>query len=237
MNDFEEIFTNLIGGRVLDAATGEGGFIDILRNYLDGVTSVIGIDTNAGMIRRARERFNCQEIHFIQMDAGRIGFVEGSFDTVSIGVSLHHLANVPLVLSELRRVLKPGGYFILCEMHRDGITEAQFNAIRIHHWAASIDTALGGLHDRTYARQEILDFVNQLNLRNVIRRDLPIADSNPKDEEAIKSIKSYLDQYRQRAEAILEGEAFIQQGEELRRALHKTGFQREPVLVVIGEKH
>jgi ubiquinone/menaquinone biosynthesis C-methylase UbiE len=236
LTDFEEIFINLIGGRVLDAATGEGGFIEILQNYLDGCTSIVGIDTSEGMIERARKRFDSQEIHFIQMDAGCIGFEEQSFDTVSISVSLHHLANVPLVLSELRRVLKPGGLFILCEMHRDGMTEAQFNAIRIHHWAASIDTALGGLHDRTYAHQEILDFVNQLNLRHLIQRDLPNADSNPRDEEAIKSIEGYLNQYRERAEAIPHGEAFIQQGEELRQSLHKKGVQREPVLVVIGHK-
>jgi hypothetical protein len=136
----------------------------------------------------------------------------------------------------MKRVLKPGGLFIICEMHRDGISEAQFNAIRIHHWAAGVDSALGTVHDRTYARQEILDFIDELNLHGVIVRDFPHTDSNPMDDEAIKSVESYLDCYKGRAGVIPCGEVFIQQGEELRQSLHTKGFQREPLLVIIGHK-
>lgn len=236
MNVFEELFSVLAGGRVLDAATGAGGFTRVLRKYLNSYTEIIGIDSSGRMINTAQRKNKNNKVHFVQMNAGQIGFNEESFNTVSIAVSLHHLENVPQVLGEMKRVLKPGGVFIICEMHRDGMTEAQFNAIRIHHWAAEVDAALGTLHDRTFARAEILDYIDELNLYDVITRDIQGIDTDPLDDKAVTSVGGYIDKYLQRAGQISSGDMFIQRGEELRRSLHEKGVQREPVLVVIGQK-
>ena len=236
MNVFEELFSVLAGGRVLDAATGTGGFINVLHKYLNSYTEIVGIDSNSWVIKTAQRKNKNHQVHFVQMNAGQIGFNEESFDTVSIAVSLHHLENVPQVLGEMKRVLKPDGVFIICEMHRDGMTEAQFNAIRIHHWAAEVDAALGTLHDRTFARAEILDYIDELNLYDVITRDIQGIDTDPLDDKAVTSVGGYIDKYIQRAGKISAGELFIQRGEELRRSLHEKGVQREPVLVVIGQK-
>jgi len=236
LNAFEELFADLDGGRVLDVATGEGGFIHILQRYLSSFASIIGIDTSERVIRIARGAYQKSEIHFVQMDAEQLGFETGSFDTVNISASLHHLENVAKVLAEMKRVLKSGGKFILTEMHRDGTTEAQFNAVRIHHWAAAVDSGLGSLHDRTFARDEMLDFIDALNLHNVTIRDFTNTDSDPMDEKALKSIEGYLDRYVQRAQRTTGSETLIQQSEELRRSLQKKGLQREPVLIVVAEK-
>jgi len=236
LNAFEELFADLDGGRVLDVATGEGGFIHILQRYLSSFASIIGIDTSERVIRIARGAYQNPEIHFVQMDAEQLGFETGSFDTVNISASLHHLENVAKVLAEMKRVLKSGGKFILTEMHRDGTTEAQFNAVRIHHWAAAVDSGLGSLHDRTFARDEMLDFIDALNLHNVTIRDFTNTDSDPMDEKALKSIEGYLDRYVQRAQRTTGSETLIQQSEELRRSLQKKGLQREPVLIVVAEK-
>jgi ubiquinone/menaquinone biosynthesis C-methylase UbiE len=237
LNTFEELFTDLDGGRVLDVATGEGGYISILQRYLNSYASIIGVDASGRVIQTAQRAFQKPEIHFVQMDAEQLGFGTGTFDTVNISASLHHLENVSRVLAEMKRVLKSGGKFILTEMHRDGTTEAQFNAVRIHHWAATVDTSLGTLHDRTFARDEMLNFIEELNLRNVTIRDFPNTDSNPRDEKAIQSIESYLDRYIQRAQKAAGSEILIQQSEELRRSLHEKGLHREPVLIVVAEKH
>lgn len=236
MNVFEELFSVLAGGRVLDAATGEGGFIRVLHKYLNSYTEIVGIDSSGRMIKTTQRKNKNQKVQFVQMNAGQIGFKEESFDTVSIAVSLHHLENVRQVLGEMKRVLKSGGMFIVCEMHRDGMTEAQFNAIRIHHWAAEVDAALGILHDRTFARAEILDYIDGLNLNDVITRDIQKKDADPLDGEAVTSVGGYIDKYVQRAGQISTGEMLIQRGEELRRSLYEKGVQREPVLVVIGQK-
>ncbi len=236
MNAFDELFNAIDGGRVLDVATGEGGYIHILQRYLSSFASIIGLDSSERVIRIARGAFQNPEIHFVQMDAVQLGFETGTFDTVNISASLHHLENVAKVLTEIKRVLKSGGKFILTEMHRDGTTEAQFNAVRIHHWAAAVDSGLGSLHDRTFARDEMLDFIDELNLRNVNIRDFNNTDSDPMDEKALKSIEGYLDIYIQRAQRTTSSQVLIQQSEELRRSLQEKGLQREPVLIVVAEK-
>jgi ubiquinone/menaquinone biosynthesis C-methylase UbiE len=236
LNAFEELFTDIDGGRVLDVATGEGGYINILQRYLSSFASITGVDTSERVLRIARGAYRNPEIHFVQMDAEQLGFETGTFDTVNISASLHHLENVAKVLAEIKRVLKSGGKFILTEMHRDGTTEAQFNAVRIHHWAAAVDSGLGSLHDRTFARDEMLDFVDELKLRNVTIRDFPNTDSDPMDENALKSIDGYLDRYVQRAHRTTGSQVLIQQSEELRRSLQEKGLQREPVLIVVAEK-
>lgn len=236
MNAFEELFSNLDGGSVLDVATGEGGYINILLHYLKCFTSIVGVDLSGKVLNIARQAHENSDLHFVQMDAVQLGFETSYFDTVNISASLHHLENVSLALLEMKRVLKPGGKFILTEMHRDGTTTAQFNAVRIHHWMAAVDSSLGHLHDRTFARDEILDFLDELSLTNMIIRDFTNTNFDPKDESVNKSFEAYLDKYIQRAQKAAGADVLIQQSEELRRSLHEKGLQREPVLIVVAEK-
>lgn len=236
MNTFEELFSDIAGGRVLDVACGEGGFITILQRYLGSVTSISGIDSNYQVLRGAKSVFDLPKIQFLQMDGEYLGFESGAFDTVNISASLHHLENVTRVLAEMKRVLKSGGKFILTEMHRDGTSEAQFNAIRIHHWAAAVDSNLGVLHDRTFSRQEILSFVDELELGNVITRDFSTPGSNTVNEKTLASVRGYLDHYHRRLGDQPGSQILVQQEGELRTALSKTGFQHEPVLIVVAEK-
>lgn len=236
MINFAEIFRDISGGRVLDVATGEGGFISVLHRCLREYSAIIGVDTNNLSLRSAASDLQNGNIQFAQMNAERLAFADESFDTVSIAASLHHLENVTRVLLEMKRSLKSGGNFIISEMHRDGITSAQFNAIRIHHWAAEVDTALGYVHDRTFSRAEILNYATELHLFNINTLDILDTDTDPWDSEDFNSVSSYIERYLQCAEKIPAGEIFIQRGEQLRRELHEIGVHKEPVLVVIGEK-
>ena len=236
MNAFAELFSDIDGGRVLDVATGDGGYIPVLRNYLGNFTHITGLDINPLLLSKAQKKLDVERIEFTQMNAEYLGFKNGSLDTVNIAASLHHLENVRSVLAEMKRVLKPGGKFMLTEMHRDGGSEEQFIAIRIHHWAAAVDTSLGILHDRTFARQEIIDFVDELNLINIEIRDFSSKMINPRDERTIAGISEYLARYHQRLVSKTSNEMLLQQELELRESLTSIGFQREPLLVIIAEK-
>jgi ubiquinone/menaquinone biosynthesis C-methylase UbiE len=236
LNAFEELFSDIDGGRVLDVATGEGGYIPVLRSYLGSFTHITGLDMKQLLLRKAQKKLDIERIEFTQMNAEHLGFETKTLDTVNIAASLHHLENVRRVLAEMKRVLKPGGKFILTEMHRDGGTEEQFTAIRIHHWAAAVDTSLGILHDRTFARQEIIDFVDELNLVNIEIRDFSGKMINPRDASAMAGISEYLDRYHQRLVSKSSNEMLLQQELELRASLTSKGFQREPLLVIIAER-
>ena len=149
---FEEALGHLSGGCVLDLATGEGGFVELLAQNLMDYGCIVGADSDAPAVESASGRFNQGEIGFVQMEGERLGFPAACFDTVAISASLHHMAAIPPVLAEMSRVLKPGGYFVLAEMHRDGQTEAQRTVLDLHHWIADVASALGMVHNRTLAR-------------------------------------------------------------------------------------
>lgn len=236
MELFEKILSEIDGGRVLDVATHQGGFVDILNHYLRSYTQIIGIDINAQALKKAQNSIGNKQIKFMVMNAERLNFAYNSFDTVSISASLHHLSNIRQVLAEMRRVLKPGGNFILAEMHQDGQTEAELTTISLHHWAASVDTALGNIHNKTLTRQELLGFVADLGMSRVEYFDQSDSNSDPMDKEMIDHLDNTIASIILKAEKAASYEKLKQQGEMLHQRLHKVGACKEPILVIVAKK-
>lgn len=223
------------GGRVLDVATGDGDFIRTLVENLRSYVDIIGIDI-IEYTETDGSIFQAQNVHFVQMDAERLGFEAEVFDTVSISSSLHHLENIPRCIAEMRRVLKPGGHFIIRETHRDVQGEPQHTDMSIHHWVAQIDSALGYPHHRTFSRQELIDLVAGLGLFHVVFYDISNTDSNPMDKAAVEESEAIIDRYIRHAKGLSSYKALKQRGEALRRGLQRVGIQWEPELIIIGEK-
>jgi SAM-dependent methyltransferase len=224
------------GGRVLDIATGYGNFVQILADELATFDEIVGIDASERAIEAARSAFKGENIRFARMQAEKLDFEDNYFDTVSLSASLHHLTNIPGVLAEAERVLKPGGHFVLAEMHRDGQTEAQLTFIYLHHWAAAVDSALGIAHNPTLARGELLAHVQSLNLDEVRCYDHSDTESDPMDERRIAALDALIERTLERAKEAPDHAVLLQRGEQLCRRLHDLGAQREPILVFTGEK-
>ncbi len=75
--------------------------------------SVTGVDVDPEQIRLAQE--SSQEvpnIRFLAADATNLPFPDREFDIVLSFGTTHHISNWLGALSEIRRVLKPEGYFI-----------------------------------------------------------------------------------------------------------------------------
>jgi ubiquinone/menaquinone biosynthesis C-methylase UbiE len=236
MSVLHQALSPLDGGRVLDVATGQGGFVHALTETLKSYTKIIGIDTDAQALETARSRFDQARVRFMYMDAERMDYPDASFGTVTISASLHHLANPPRVLAEMFRVLEPGGHLVVAEMHRDGRTEAQLTAVRIHHWAAQVDTALDVVHHKTFARQELIDGVQALGVQNLVQHDFFDMDSDPMDAKFVEQVDGYIERFLQRAEGLPSYPTIEKQAQELRRQVSQGGIQREPVLVLVGQK-
>ncbi len=243
------------GGRVLDVATGDGGFIDTLMKTLKDYDSVMGIDYCADAISRekmesAKKRFEGLPVRFFEMNAENLEFEDRSIDSVCISYSLHHLARVDKVLEEMKRVLKAGGNFILQEPYCDGNqTEAQKADELQHEWGARIDSLLGETHNKTFTRRRIMNIVNSLELR-----ELEVYDSthpvdclfcerkheceDPKNRATYHdSIKEIDDTFR-RIEGYPDPEirdCLKEEGERIKEAIAKFGVAPASYLSVIGK--
>lgn len=236
MNTLQQAFGNIAGGRVLDVATGNGNFVGVLSEYLRDYTDIVGIDTNSRVLDAAREHFKQDNIHFQLMDATRLDFPNASFDTICIAYSLHHLANLPQAFAEMRRVLKPGGHFIIAEMYQDHQTDAQLTHVYLHHWCAAIDTALGVSHRETYTRQQILDLVSELALHDCQFYDYADVTHDPHDAQNINRLDAALDQYCERAKNLPNAMELRTCGDEIRARLQTIGFHSATILIAVGRK-
>lgn len=229
----KDILGHIPAGRVLDVATGNGGFIHFLLEGLQEYTEIIGVDNNERAAAAFAEAFRENpNIRFQMMDAGQLDFDDSSFDLVCISNSLHHLDTEP-VLREMKRVLRPGGFLLVSEMVRDGGTETQMTHVLLHHWWAAVDTVNGIVHRETYQRRELVEMANSLGLENEATYDLSELEGNPKDPAILAELSPVFERYIQRAEGHPDLQA---RGEELRQRVAEIGFHSATTLVVIGRK-
>ncbi|HBX67975.1 MAG TPA: hypothetical protein DEH25_00910 [Chloroflexi bacterium] len=234
MTTYEEIFAPLSGGRVLDVATGSGNFIHALDAALKEYHEIIGVDTNERFAAMFEQAFAGKPVNYRQMDAAHLNFPTASFDTVCLANSLHHLDDIPSVMAEIQRVLKPGAKLIISEMYRDGQSETQLTHVYLHHWWAEIDSAQGITHNETYTRQQLVDFACELPLADWQFHDVTYLDSDPQSPELIQQLNSAIDQYRQKAEGLPNQADLQARGEALRQRVQEIGFHGATTLVAIG---
>jgi ubiquinone/menaquinone biosynthesis C-methylase UbiE len=93
------------GFRLLDVGCGTG---QSRRIYLDRSSGYVGIDLSLTALRLATRRFAGSS--WLQADALRLPFLDGSFDVVAFSSVLHHVSDRRAALAEAVRVLRPGGW-------------------------------------------------------------------------------------------------------------------------------
>ena len=108
------------GMKVLDVATGTGDFAIAFKKTVGTAGEVTGVDFCAEMLVPAPAKAKAQnlEITFKQGDAMALEFADGSFNVVSIGYGLRNVTDTAKVVSEMSRVLVPGGKLMILETGR-----------------------------------------------------------------------------------------------------------------------
>jgi SAM-dependent methyltransferase len=235
-NSFETLLA-FPGGRVLDIATGNGNFIKILLGTLLTYDEIVGIDTSENAATSFALDFkDLPRVQFNKMDAHELEFCESSFDTVCISNSLHHIADIDSVLEGMKRILRPGGHFIISEMYRDDQTPTQQTHVLLHHWWGAVDTAKGIFHHETFSRRQILDLANKLGLKDLNYTDINDLDENPKDPETKKYLNDSIRKSLKRLEGLPEEIPLRARGRLLRRRIQEIGFHGATILLLVGIK-
>ncbi len=99
----------------LDIATGPGFTAFAVAPFCD---TMIASDIAGGMLEQARdiaETRGIDNVKFEILDAHEIPFSDDSIDLVSCRTAPHHFHDIPRFLSEVKRVLRPSGHFLLCD--------------------------------------------------------------------------------------------------------------------------
>jgi SAM-dependent methyltransferase len=104
-----------LGRCILDVACGSGYGSHMLCQA--GAKSVLGIDISSESINYA-SRFAEDAVKFVQGDAQYLDLSDDSFDLVVSFETIEHTVNPKQFLSEVKRVLKPGGILIISTPNR-----------------------------------------------------------------------------------------------------------------------
>jgi demethylmenaquinone methyltransferase/2-methoxy-6-polyprenyl-1,4-benzoquinol methylase len=100
------------GMRVLDVAVGTGPVAAAARALVGPTGSVTGLDPSFGMLRETQRRL---PIPLVQGFAERLPFADASFDFLSMGYALRHVADLKGTFEEYRRVLRPGATVLILD--------------------------------------------------------------------------------------------------------------------------
>ena len=102
------------GLQALDLSSGRGGGAwYIMRQFRP--TSIVGVDLSFNAIRFCNRYYAVDGLSFLQGRAEHLQFPDNTFDVVTnIEASLHY-ANMEAFVSEVVRVLKPGGHFLYAD--------------------------------------------------------------------------------------------------------------------------
>ncbi|HEY3736839.1 MAG TPA: demethylmenaquinone methyltransferase [Jatrophihabitans sp.] len=103
------------GQRILDLAAGTG--VSTTQLVAAGAEAV-ACDFSLGMLRAGKANRARKGVPFVAGDGMHLPFADETFDAVTISFGLRNIANAPMALREMLRVVKPGGRLVVCEFSR-----------------------------------------------------------------------------------------------------------------------
>lgn len=102
---------------ILDIATGTGDLAILMANT--NAEKITGLDISAGMlevgVKKITQKNLSNRIEMILGDSESIPFGDNHFDAITVGFGVRNFENLEKGFSEILRVLKPNGVFVILE--------------------------------------------------------------------------------------------------------------------------
>lgn len=160
---------------ILDVATGTGDFALISEKILHP-EKITGIDISEGMLELGRKKIikaGLQDkIELFQGDSEAILFDDNSFDAVTVAFGVRNFENLEKGLSEIRRVLKPGGRLVVLEFTRPSLPVIkQLYGIYMKYITPAIGKIFAKNNDAyQYLNDSVFQFPERQNFTNILKQ-------------------------------------------------------------------
>lgn len=116
------VFTSGEDHTILDVSAGTGLFAHHLLADDYPYSELVLNDISGKMLKVARQRLKDREdVFFTEFPAEELEFEDETFESVVSMSAFHNYADQAMSLSEIYRVLKPGGKFYLLDWNRKGL--------------------------------------------------------------------------------------------------------------------
>ena len=108
------------GATVLDICTGTGELAYRIARHVGERGSVTGVDFCEEMltVAKGKRQRKLKNVSFLLSDANDLVFPDNTFDVVTVSFGIRNIPDTVAVLTEIKRVLKPGGEFFCLELTR-----------------------------------------------------------------------------------------------------------------------
>lgn len=149
------------GDTVIDLGSGAGNDAFIARRFTGERGKVIGIDFTEPMIKKARTNADKLELNNVEFRQGDIDDMPVTSNYANVIVSncvLNLVPNKHKVISEIYRVLKPGGHFSISDIVLEGELPAKWREIA-ELYAGCVSGAI--------QKQLYLEIIEQAGFKNI----------------------------------------------------------------------
>lgn len=121
------------GGRLLlEIGAGAGRNTPRYQNF----EHIVLLDYSRTQLEQAQQRLGRSDRYiYVAADAYRLPFAPGSFDAATMIRTLHHMADAPRVLAQVRRILQPGAAFILEYASKQNLKAILRYLLRRQNWS------------------------------------------------------------------------------------------------------
>jgi SAM-dependent methyltransferase len=118
------------GRRALEIGAGFGR----LTHELAGFEAVVLLDYSRSLLAEARERLGDGRYTYVAADIYRMPFRPGAFDAATMIRVIHHIADVPVALHQIREALAPGATFVLEYANKHNLKAIARHALGRQEW-------------------------------------------------------------------------------------------------------
>jgi demethylmenaquinone methyltransferase/2-methoxy-6-polyprenyl-1,4-benzoquinol methylase len=173
---------------VLDVATGTADVAIMTSKYLNP-EKIVGIDISEGMLNLGRQKVDklllSKRIELLKGDSEAINFPNETFDAITVAFGVRNFENLEKGLSEMYRVLKPGGKAVILEFSKPrkkgfkGLYNLYMNIIapRAGQWVSKNKDAYQYLNQSVKAFPEgetFLHILQQVGFKNTTLKRLSL---------------------------------------------------------------